>query len=575
MISKMEFYNAHRKLIIKSIEELHYDEIFKFERKNEFYILRCIDNVYYQFQAKVGAWGNIQINKDSFTKVKNDFEINEFTVSNFFFEVQEICQLDDQTLAKYIEEANQTIFSDIQVYKNHQSLSFENVNFQTLDQNLAGHTKIIMNKGRIGWGQSDIVDYAPEFRAQFKLIWIAVKKNLLEIGFDDTITQEDIFPQEVLTVKNEKNISDEYFLVPIHPWQWNHYIHNQFLENLVNNEIIELGPIGDFFSAQSSIRTLTNMNNDLSFDIKLSLSILNTSCVRGLSLKYVKNGYQISNLFEEIVKSDSYLRSKLMILKESCAVGLRHKDFNLIKSCSYRYKEFFGAVWRESVASKLGQQELALPCASLLIESETQSYIVYLIENSKLSAKEWMHMYFEVIILPLYHLQLFHGLGLVAHGQNIILVVENFVPKRMLIKDFHGDLRISNNSRHLGKKEFNQLDQLPAHYLIHDLLTGHFVTVLRYLSRHLEEKNRLSEDEFYNVAGDVLSQFIQSYIESNGKIDDELNLLKASFEKILINKVRFVAGYSETSERLRPLLGCELTNPMTKFHPQPLGVEHA
>ena len=56
-----------------------------------------------------------------------------------------------------------------------------------------------------------------------------------------------------------------------------------------------------------------------------------------------------------------------------------------------------------------------------------------------------------------------------------------------------------------------------------------------------------------------------SYLRSTEvKIDISVDLRKSEFEKILVNKVRFVSGYSETSQRLRPILGNNIKNPIAR-----------
>lgn len=107
------------------------------------------------------------------------------------------------------------------------------------------------------------------------------------------------------------------------------------------------------------------------------------------------------------------------------------------------------------------------------------------IDRSGLDAETWLTQLFRVVVVPLYHLLCRYGVALIAHGQNITRH-ERGAPQRVLLKDFQGDMR-------LVKEEFPEMDSLPqevrdvtsrlsADYLIHDLQTGHFVTVLRFIS---------------------------------------------------------------------------------------------
>lgn len=156
------------------------------------------------------------------------------------------------------------------------------------------------------------------------------------------------------------------------------------------------------------------------------------------------------------------------------------------------------------------------------------------------------------------HLQTVHGLGLVSHGQNIIAVLKNGMPVRVLIKDFHGDLRISEQSIHRDKSEFNVLTRLKPEHLIHDLYTGHFITVLRYVSKVLREIFQITESNFYKL----IAKEIHAYQQSYGILDKSVDLLRPEFEKVLVNKVRFIHGYDESHTRLTPLLGKNIKNPL-------------
>ena len=80
--------------------------------------------------------------------------------------------------------------------------------------------------------------------------------------------------------------------------------------------------------------------------------------------------------------------------------------------------------------------------------------------------------------------------------------MKDYVPQRILLKDFRGDMR-------LVVEDFPQAESLPqqvkavtarlsAEYIIHDLQTGNFVTVLRFISR-LTQQSGVSETRFYQI----------------------------------------------------------------------------
>lgn len=562
-LSQQMVQKIHCELVSKAIEELHYEEVLQPALINEqdHYELKVREDMSYFFSGHIGAWGNVLVKANTLKKNAKGKNIN-VSFTQFFLDVRELIHIDDETLARYLEEANQTLYSEILYFQKIEKLSFEEISkycFSDVDRLLKGHTKIIMNKGRIGWGESDILQFAPESGGQFHLRWIAVHKSICTIGFNEE------FDHLVLV---EKTIRDrflslldinDYCLVPVHPWQWDHYIRIQFIEQIQNKLIIDLGVGEDNYKSQSSLRTLSP-TNCAKYDTKVSLSILNTSCVRGIPAKYIQNGHIISDEIKQLISKDDFLALNCQSLSEVGAIKVCHRPFEQIAKSSYRFHELLGAVWRETVDSKLADGEKALPTAALLIENSHGILIKELIKKSGLDVEIWLAIYFNVVVLPLYHLQVKYGVGLVAHGQNTILVHEDGLPKRLIIKDFHGDLRLSESSplaiTELGKI----LDILPDKYLIHDLYTGHFVTLLRYISRKLEDYQLVTEVEFYNILGKSVHQY---HLDFGRPLIGDVNLLNESREKVLVNKVRFVYGYSETQERLRPLLGENLDNPLS------------
>ena len=537
---------CHKELIAKFIEELHYEEILKLEKNNDEFSLTLTKSKYY-FKGEIGFWNHIWVNPVS---LKTQDSSNSFiSAIEFIKELNEFLKMDHQTLAQFIEEANQTIYCDYQLkLRDNEPYDLLSLNFTQLEQLSYGHPKLLLNKGRLGWSTEDLKNYAPEYSPFFKLIWVAIKKDHVSFSMDPN------FCYEKLLNENEINFNDErYIIMPVHPWQWNKYIKVQFFEELAKKEMIYLGYKGEDHTPQVSIRTLSSR---LSYDIKTSLSILNTSCVRGIPAKYITSSSQLSYKMHQIISSDEYLTNTL-ILKEVFAAHFKDSHFSELGKASYRYHELLGCVIRESVESKLNSFEKAISTASLLIKSKGKHLFELLIEDSKLSSSEWIKQYFKTVVLPLYHLQLKHGLGLVSHGQNIILILKESIPYKLIIKDFHGDLRISKDSIHLDASEFSTLERLESKHLIHDLYTGHFVSFLRFLSRKMHETNTLKEKEFYLA----LNEQIKAYEKTYGK-NESISLLKEEFEKVLINKVRFVVGYNEIATRPLPILGENIKNPI-------------
>lgn len=586
---------AERKLVARALSELSYEGLIslqlvpKSESESENSHLRTYtfkhQEYIYQFQAYESVWNFKTISLESLTKTYQG-KASPLSAFLFFKEIQDILELDDITLAHFIEEMHQTLFAEAHlILKNKNVTISEFANFSHLKKEayLYGHPKILLNKGRLGFNATDFKNYSPEFEPSFSLNLILVKKNLLAltaapskstIDYNQYLFEQFFSEKEILSLKTEMEKEDlsfsDYILFPVHPWQLDKIVQIQFHSELANRDIIILNDINSLlFTPQISIRTLRASNRQLPFDLKLSLNILNTSAYRGMSEEGILSGHALSHLLEKVIAADDFLKkSKMSVLKEVYGASLKQKDFKEIKEAPYRYHELLSFVLRENGTP---ENDHLMTGTLAHTDSLNLSYLGELIKKSGISAKEWLRLYAENIILPLYHLQLQYGIGLVAHGQNVLMTLKDSKPLSLVIKDFQGDLRLSNPYQENLLKICPEISNdpilktvktMPAEYLIHDLITGHFVTHLRFLSANLHLEEILSEKDFYREIALTIENYLKTYhphLERN----HPLSLLRLEFERVILNKVRFKMGYQDTAQRLLPLLGPKLKNPIS------------
>lgn len=567
-----DWQTVNQNLIAKSIGELCYEQILTAVKlsANEYAIdLKHGDR--YTFKAWMGIWDHMRVDPKSIVKKGSD----KVSAGQFFIDAQVDLEMTDIILGNFLEEMHNSLFADLTLLAKQKGVSAEamtKMSGEEVQAYLNGHPKILLSKGRVGWGVRELENYAPESEKGVTLHWIAVKKELVESSFDDQMDAKKLLQEsfdknemdrfhEIL--KEKKIAFDDFHFMPVHPWQWNRFINVQYQAQVQTGLIVSLGILGDDYVPQISIRTLSNRHHPEKLDIKLPLTILNTSAIRGIPARYISIGAKLSRHILGLCHADELLKKyNTDVLVEKAGMSVNHELFSQVKEVPYRYNEFLGTVWRESMHSKQGPGELAILTGSLFYQDlEGNSLIGAYIKKSGLSKQEWLKDYFTVVILPLYHLQLKYGLGLVAHGQNIILKMKNFRPVSVILKDFQGDLRLAQNSVLIEREDFREiaakLDKLPANYLIHDLMTGHLVTVLRFVSEVMEESDGLKEIEFYKILAEVVSEYLE-----DKSIDPELNFLNESVHRVLLNKVRFKIGYGDSSERLKPMTGIDLVSPL-------------
>jgi aerobactin synthase len=567
---------VNQNLVAKSLQELSYEQILKpMSADGQNYVFALQSGVEYHCQGWQGIWTDIKVQADSVVRVIDGIKMPVKSAGQFFIDCQKETGMDDIILGNFLEEMHNTLFSDLRIeQRQNEQTSNEMTKWSGLkiQSILNGHPKLLLNKGRITWSEGDLQEFAPESQPSIRLMWLAIRKNSALAAAMPGVNAEVILAQSMDEAELKRFDSElaelelvkaEYVFVPVHPWQWDRFIQVQFAGELSTGVIKALGVFGDEYQPQISIRTLSNISRPGKWDIKLPVTILNTSSIRGIAAKYIPVGGELSQKMNDICASDDVLKN-VQVLSEKAGVSFQHPVYKQVAMAPYRYHEYLGAIWRECAESKAGIGETSVLTGSFFHKDpEGNSLLGCYVKASGLTMSQWLRRYFEVVVVPLYHLQLKYGIGLVSHGQNIVLKLKDHAPVGLIIKDFQGDLRLAKGSS-LVEESANlasHLLQLPRNYLIHDLFTGHFVTVLRFISEVLKECDGYSEYEFYGILGQVL----RDYLSTTGKnlnVDDSVNLLAEKMPRVLVNKVRFKIGYADSHERPVPMVGDELLNPL-------------
>ncbi|MUH97739.1 IucA/IucC family siderophore biosynthesis protein [Aliivibrio fischeri] len=568
---------ANRKMVAKLISELAYEQAFKIEQNNQGYVLRLDDGVCYQFLGKTNIWGQIVIEPTSLIRKQKSLN-SDVLATQFMMDVQRVINIGDESLAEHFEDLNATLLGDCKLAQRKMNISANELAFLSCEQQqllFNGHPKFAFNKGRRGWGTQDLSLYAPEAERAFQLAWVAVHESILEKATNSKVDWKCLVLSAVSNaefyVMNSQlssfNVdSSEYTFVPVHPWQWEQKLSILFSREMAEKTLVYLGKFGDEFLPQLSIRTLSNVTRPESYDIKLPLTIMNTSCYRGIPGRYILAGPIASDWLDSIFKSDPlFVDKKAEVLQEPAAGFVAQADYKLLTDAPYRYHELLGVIWRESAQSKLGENESAILMAALMESDESGVPLISeYIQASGLSIETWLDKLFDAVVIPFYHLLCKYGVSLIAHGQNVTLVMEGGIPKRILLKDFQGDMRLVE--RDIPEQETlaplvkEVTVKLPEELIIHDLQTGHFVTVLRFISP-LVETLGLPEIEFYKV----LAQRVHTYMAMTPEYKDRferLDLFKPRILRIGLNLAKFRHSTDSSASRMLPDMDDKVDNPL-------------
>ncbi|BCD91831.1 hypothetical protein fh0823_19700 [Francisella halioticida] len=311
MNNKVNHYKiASTNLLEKIISEFSYEGIFSLVKKDidqEFYTLEINSSLYYKFKASKRIYGNLIIHKNSVTRYeKNNHEIANDAIK-LIIDTLPITKINPTTTAHFIKELNNTIYAYIAILdKNKPSAKdIYKLPYAYIEGNMIGHPWFVINKGRIGFNASDYANYAPEMQKIINLSWIAINKNLVTFSCVSNLDYSQIINKEInletlesfnkMISMNDKNPND-FYILPVHPWQWKNAIMQQLAKYIADKDIIFLGKLPDQYLAMQSIRTMSNISHPEKYSIKLPLNILNTAVYRGLPENQTINAisYRIS-----------------------------------------------------------------------------------------------------------------------------------------------------------------------------------------------------------------------------------------------------------------------------------------
>jgi siderophore synthetase component len=409
------------------------------------------------------------------------------------------------------------------------------LSFQQLESAIVeGHPYHPCFKARTGFSLQDHRDYGPEAGNTFQLHWLAIAKTSLRTALphdDATFWRRELGASEhaALTERLEHFGASwiEYSLVPIHPWQLQAIFGLGLDRAIAAREVVPLGSAGERYHASQSVRTLLNASTPEKANVKLPLDIVCTSTRRNLQPHFVCTAPALSEWLSSLVAEDPFLQSsqKLLILKEYAGM--------IYEPEAEALHGRIGAVYRESVCSKLAPDEEAVPFTALtLVEADGRPFI-----EDWLSAHgtdTWVERLIEVVLIPIWHLLVHHGVAFESHAQNLILVHRDGLPEKIVLRDFHEDTELVPDYLRAPEKLpdfarihpfFETIPEDDGYRMasIEDLrelfMDCVYVYNLADLSFLLERFFGFREQDFWNVVRAQLRRYERSGVTEKARID--------------------------------------------------------
>lgn len=579
-VNQKQWRLAGQRLIEMAIAEFLYEEIIQVTHLKDNRYQLMLDDQTYTFKAQNYLLGHWQIEEGSVRELSVVEDLPAWNLHTFIRAFSNQTEVKPFTKAYLIKEMNNTWLAEAHLF-DESRLSSEaalTASHHEIEGMLRGHPWLIMSKGRMGFGYDDYLSAAPELSPTVKLLWLAVHRDLAEFRSTKEwqagrLYQYELDAEELESFEqqlHERGYScRDYFLIPVHAWQWHQWLVPTYANEIVDQRIIELGVGQDDYVPMQSIRTLCNISQPERHYVKLPVSIFNTAVYRGLPSKRNIAAPVVTAWLKQIQSQDPDLKqSGVAFLGEVATLTIHQPCFDQIEGAPYQFKELFGCLWRESVDPVIGTGEQALSQAALLHRDiNGQSILAVLIQASGLSPLQWLKRFAEVSVTPLLICLYKYGLAFSPHGENTMLIHANGVPQKMVLKDFIDDINLVD-------EDFPELASLPiegqillrhpAHELSHFIFTGLLMVHYRYICNvFLQDHPEHSEVEFWQTISSVIDAFHQEHPELAERIE-KFAIFRAEFEKICLNRVRlFTTSYNDEAERPVPVFLDPIANPVS------------
>ncbi len=451
--------------------------------------------------------------------------------------------------------------------------------FQAIERSMTeGHPCFVANNGRLGFGISDYRAFAPETGADVRLEWIGVHRSRAVFTSSAGLNYRAHLEAELGAAALQDYDAEfraqgvdpaHYFLMPVHPWQWENKITVTFAAEIAQQHIIHLGNGADTYHAQQSIRTFFNTTAPARSYVKTAMSVLNMGFMRGLSPQYMKATPAINDWLRDLIRSDEALQQRgLALISEIAAIGYHNSYYEAASAKDSPYRKMLSALWRESPLPLLEDgQQLATMASLLHIDSAGKPMVSALIERSGLEPAEWLRRYFEAYLVPLVHCLYRYELAFMPHGENVILVLENGVPVRAVMKDIAEEIVVMGDRMNLPEEVSRIQTDIPDGEKVLAIFTDVFDCIFRFLGALLVEDGKLSQEQFWGTA----ARAIRDYQAEHPELADQFarhDLFAADFELSCLNRLQ-LRNNQQMLDLTDPSGGLQmagrLANPLAKF----------
>ncbi len=227
-------------------------------------------------------------------------------------------------------------------------------------------------------------------------------------------------------------------------------------------------------------------------------------------------------------------------------------------------------LWRESPVPRLASGERLATMASLLhTDAEGRPLAAEFIAESGLEPAEWLRKYLDAYLVPLLHSYYAHDLVFMPHGENVVLVLRDGVPQRVLLKDIAEEIAVMSEDAELPEAVERIRAEVPEDMRLLSLFTDVFDCFLRFLNAILADEGLVSEQEFWATVAACVTDYQASVPQLADKFERD-SLFVDEFALSCLNRLQLrnnkqMVDLQDPAGALQ--LAGTLENPLARFRP--------
>ncbi|QWG63289.1 IucA/IucC family protein [Bacillus mycoides] len=295
-------------------------------------------------------------------------------------------------------------------------------------------------QGILDWKSSM---YSPELKGECQLHYFRAHKSIVS---EKSLLQDSTTAMIKKELKNDEKVGqefieeycqeDEYSLIPIHPLQAEWLLHQSYVQNWMNQGVLEyIGPVGKCYMATSSLRTLYHPHSKYMF--KFSFPVKVTNSMRINKLKELESGLEgkeilntkIGEVLEKFPGFDFICDPAFITLK----YGAQESGFEVIIRENTFYSE------NENDATLIaGLVQDAIPGERTRLANIIHRLADLEGRSCEEVSLEWFRRYMNISLKPMVWMYLRYGVALEAHQQNSVVQLKDGYPVKFYFRDNQG-----------------------------------------------------------------------------------------------------------------------------------------